>query len=269
MVKILDCFIFYNEIELLTYRLNILNDVVDYFIIVESTHTHVGNEKKLYYDDNKYLFEKFKDKIIHIIVDDFPYKCPEIINETVSWTNEKYQRSAISKGINSISDLNDNDYIIITDVDEIPNPEILKKIKNGEYSININIIEMDMYYYNLNSLFKNKWRHPKILSYAIYKQFNNCENIRFFNNIPIIKNGGWHLSCFGDKYFIKNKLQNFAHIECNVPKFTNLDNIQDKIDKSIDILGRDLEMNFIKLEDNNNLPPEYDKFLNNYIKLVK
>ena len=267
MVKILDCFIFYNEIELLTYRLNILNDVVDYFIIVESTHTFVGNEKKLYYDDNKYLFENFKDKIIHIIVDDFPYRCPEIINETVSWTNEKYQRNAISKGINSISNLNDNDIIIITDVDEIPNPEILKKIKNGENIININIIEMDFYYYNLNSIFKNKWRHPKILSYAIYKQFNNnCENIRFYNNIPIIENGGWHLSYFGDKYFIKNKIENFSHIECNTPKFTNLDNIQEKIDKSIDLFDRDSELTFIELKDNNNLPLEYDKYLKNYIK---
>ena len=267
MPKILDCFTFYNEIELLTYRLNILNDVVDYFIIVESTHTHVGNEKKLYFNDNKHLFEKFKNKIIHIIVDDFPYKYPEIINETISWTNEKYQRIQISIGINAIKNLNNNDIIIITDVDEIPNPEILKKIKNGEIIININILEMDLYYYNLNSRFKNKWRHPKILSYAIYKQFNNnCDNIRFYNNIPIIENGGWHLSYFGNKYFIKNKIQNCAHIECNTPEFTNLYNIQEKIDKSIDLYDRDFEITFIELKDNNNLPPEYDKYLKNYFK---
>jgi beta-1,4-mannosyl-glycoprotein beta-1,4-N-acetylglucosaminyltransferase len=262
MPKIIDCFIFYNEIDLLTYRLNILNDYVDYFIIVESTHTHVGNEKILYYNDNKHLFEKFNNKIIHIIVDDFPFKCPEIINETISWTNEKYHRNAISKGINSLNNLIDTDIITITDVDEIPNPEIFKKIKNGDYIININIIEMDLDYYNLNSKFKDKWRHSKILSYAIYKQFNNiCDNIRFYNNIPIIENGGWHLSYFGDKYFIKNKLQNFAHVECNVPKFTNIDNIQDKIDKSIDLFDRGSDLIFIKLEDNNNLPPEYDKYL--------
>lgn len=269
MSKIIDCFIFYNEIDLLTYRLNILNDYVDYFIIVESTHTHVGNEKILYFNNNKHLFDKFNNKIIHIIVDDFPYKCPEIINETISWTNEKYHRNAISKGINSLNNLTDTDIITITDVDEIPNPEIFKKIKNGDYIININIIEMDFYYYNLNSIFKNKWRHPKILSYAIYKQFNNnCDNIRFYNNIPIIENGGWHLSYFGDKYFIKNKLQNFAHVECNVPKFTNIDNIQEKIDKSIDLFDRDSELTFIELKDNNNLPLEYDKYLKNYIKKI-
>ena len=72
--KIIDCFTFYNEMDLLNYRLNILYNVVDYFIIVESTHTYVGKEKKLFYNDNKHLFEKFNDKIIHIIVDDFPFK---------------------------------------------------------------------------------------------------------------------------------------------------------------------------------------------------
>ena len=77
-IKIIDCFIFYNELELLTYRINILNDVVDYFVIVESTHTFIGKEKKLYFDENKNLFEKFKKKIIYIIVDDFPYKYPNI-----------------------------------------------------------------------------------------------------------------------------------------------------------------------------------------------
>ena len=74
MLKIIDCFIFYNELELLKYRINILNNIVDYFVIIESTHTFIGKEKKLYYNNNKHLFDKFKDKIIHIIVNDFPYK---------------------------------------------------------------------------------------------------------------------------------------------------------------------------------------------------
>lgn len=73
-MKIIDCFIFYNELDLLTYRFNLLNNIVDYFIIVESTHTFVGKEKKLFFNDNKQLFENFTNKIIHIIVDDLPYK---------------------------------------------------------------------------------------------------------------------------------------------------------------------------------------------------
>ena len=61
-MKVLDCFIFYNELCMLEYRLNILNDYVDYFVLVESTHTHVGKEKELYYANNKQMFEKFNNK---------------------------------------------------------------------------------------------------------------------------------------------------------------------------------------------------------------
>ena len=67
-MKIIDCFIFYNELDLLTYRLNLLNNIVDYFIIVESTHTFVGKEKKLFFDENKHLFENFNNKIIFLTI---------------------------------------------------------------------------------------------------------------------------------------------------------------------------------------------------------
>ena len=76
--KIIDCFIFYNELDLLMYRLNILNNVVDCFIIVESKYTFSGKEKNLLYEENKHLFESFAHKIIHIVLCDFPYKYPNI-----------------------------------------------------------------------------------------------------------------------------------------------------------------------------------------------
>ena len=93
-MKIIDCFTFYNEIDLLTYRLNILYPIVDYFIIVESTHTHIGKEKPLFFNENRNLFEKFMNKIIHIIVDDLPHKYPNvnICNNDV-WNNEFFQRN--------------------------------------------------------------------------------------------------------------------------------------------------------------------------------
>jgi beta-1,4-mannosyl-glycoprotein beta-1,4-N-acetylglucosaminyltransferase len=127
-------------------RLNILNDVVDYFVLVEATHTHIGKEKPLFYQENKHLFEKFNDKIIHVVVDDFSYKYPNInIENEEQWINERYQRDCISRGLNKLS-LQNNDVITITDLDEIPNPKLLKKIKNTEIKVDINIIEMDLYH---------------------------------------------------------------------------------------------------------------------------
>ena len=72
-MKIVDCFIFYNELDLLNYRLNVLNDVVDCFVLVEATRTFTGKQKPLHYAENKHLFEPFNHKIVHIVVDNFPF----------------------------------------------------------------------------------------------------------------------------------------------------------------------------------------------------
>ena len=118
-MKIIDCFIFYNELDLLNYRLNILNEYIDFFVIVESTHTFTGNPKPLYYDQNKEMFNKFNKKIIHIIVNDVPYIIPNInINNNEQWQNEFHQRNSMKKGIDIISDkLDDDDIILSSDLD--------------------------------------------------------------------------------------------------------------------------------------------------------
>lgn len=264
-MKIIDCFIFYNELDLLTYRLNLLNNIVDYFIIVESTHTFIGKEKKLYFNENKHLFENFTNKIIHIIVDDFPYKYPyvNIANNDV-WNNEFFQRNAISRGINYIKNLTDSDVIIIADLDEIPDPYTLDKIKQEIITVDINILEMDFYYYNLNSRMNHKFELCKIISYKKYKELNaNCNNIRNMNCSKIL-NGGWHLSYFGNKYFIQNKIQNFSHQELNLDEYTDLEKIEKRIQNSIDLYNRGNYIEKIKIEDNTYLPIDYSKYLNKY-----
>jgi beta-1,4-mannosyl-glycoprotein beta-1,4-N-acetylglucosaminyltransferase len=69
---IFDCFIFFNEFELLEIRLNELNDVVDKFVLVEATKTHQGKDKPLYFEENKKRFSDFSNKMIHIAVSDYP-----------------------------------------------------------------------------------------------------------------------------------------------------------------------------------------------------
>src|SRR3972149_9714059 len=94
-VKIYDCFTFFNELEILNIRLNELYNSVDHFVIVESTKTSDGKSKPLYYENNKNLFSKFSNKIIHIVVNNFEDK-----------NIEKAQKNAILKGL---IDANDND----------------------------------------------------------------------------------------------------------------------------------------------------------------
>jgi len=237
-MKIIDCFIFYNEINLLNYRLNILDEIVDFFIIVESNYTFVGKKKELYFEKNKDMFKQFQHKIIHIVLDDFPFIYPNInISNNEQWINEKYQRNQIARGFEKIN-LSENDILIISDLDEIPNRDILCKIKNKDINVDINTLEMDLYYCNLNHKKSTKWYNAKIISYEIYKKISlTCDDIRFYK-CPIIENGGWHLSYFGDCNFIKNKIENFCHQELNNENFTNLCKIKSRLETFSDIFER-------------------------------
>ena len=69
-MKIFDCFMYFDEELILDLRLNILNNFVDYFVIVESKYNHKGEKRKLKFNINKFL--KFKKKIIYIIHDEIP-----------------------------------------------------------------------------------------------------------------------------------------------------------------------------------------------------
>lgn len=277
-MKIIDCFIFYNEMDLLTYRLNILNDVVDFFVIVEATRTFIGKEKPLFYNENKHLFEKFHDKIIHIIVDDFPYKYPSInIARGDQWENERFQRNQIKKGIEKLmssnaessnTKLSNADILTITDLDEIPDPLTLLKIKNQEIKVEIHVLEMDLYYYNLNSKINKPWTSVRILTFKKYIELSlSCDNIRFYK-CPIIKNGGWHLSYFGNSHFIKNKIENFSHQELNYDKFTNTQAIENRLNNYSDLYDRNDNIIIkIPIKENSRLPPSYEEYLQAYIKM--
>lgn len=273
-MKIIDSFIFYNELDLLKYRLSILNDFVDYFILVESTHTFTGHPKKLFYNENKKIFDKFNYKIIHIIVDNFPYKYPNInYNQNNQWQNEYFQRNCISKGINQIKNiLIDEDIILTSDVDEIPDPKILIKLKNNELIFdknNLNKLSLDMYYYNLNLRLGNgqNWHGIKLITWYSYNKLNlSFQQMRIWehsHNVPIILYGGWHLSYFGDINFIINKIKGFAHQEYNNEKYINKEILEKKIKNGINFIGG-LELQKIKVKDNNNLPPQYEIYLKDY-----
>lgn len=270
-MKIIDCFTFYNEIDMLRYRLATLYDYVDYFVIVESTHTHVGKEKEMYFNIED--FSMYKDKIVYVIVKDFQYIYPNIdFNKSEQWLNEKHQRNCIVRGleqINLFNKLDDDDILVISDLDEIIDRNILTIIRANNIKIEVNSLEQDFYYYNLNSRLQDKWYHAKILSYSALKKFQS-------NNLTLsdiramifsyICNGGWHLSYFGDKYFIKNKIENFGHQELNNDNFTDLEKIEERKNNAKDLYARH-NHDFVKISiaDNKYLPHEYDKYLSKYI----
>ena len=134
-MKIFDCFSYWDEDLLLKLRLNILSDYVDYFVIVEGNKTWQNNPKKLRFDLKK--FEIFKDKIIYVPVDDMP-------DGNNPYSRENFQRNCINRGL---IDADDNDLIIISDLDEIPNP---KKIKLFKQEMRYAVFKQLHFYYKLN-----------------------------------------------------------------------------------------------------------------------
>ena len=153
-MKIYDCFSYWDEDLLLDLRLNILNNYVDYFVIVEGNKTWQNNSKKLKFNANNY--SKFKDKIIYVPVEDMP-------DGNNPYLRENHQRNCISRGLVSA---NENDVIIISDLDEIPNLEKLNKFnKSMRFAV---FKQLHFYYkFNLKSQIKPYWygsRIPKISS---------------------------------------------------------------------------------------------------------
>ena len=149
-MNILDCVTYFDEEIILNLRFNILYDHVTKFVITEGTYDHRGNKRKLNFDIKK--FDKFKDKIIYLPVEDFPD-----LNDP--WNMLEYQRNYSMKEINK----HDNDtYILVSDIDEIPNPRKIYDFINSKS--NIGVFEQLFFYYKLNLLntTQSEWYGSKI-----------------------------------------------------------------------------------------------------------
>jgi len=218
---------FNNENDLLNIRLNILNQYVDYFVIIESAETHSGLKKKLFFDVEK--FPEFKNKIIYGVIEKFPHNLS-------AWEKENYQRNFISK---FLKEAEDDDFILISDLDEIPN---LNNINFKNFREKIIVFQQRLFFYKLNigeltpswhgsKCTKKKYlKNPQWLrnlkTYKRYK-FYRLDKIFFSrtyeHDFAIIKNAGWHFTWLGDIDFIKSKLKSFAHTELNTLKVNNDD----------------------------------------------
>lgn len=286
-IKIYDIFNFFNELDLLEIRLNILNDYVDYFVIVESTLTHQGKPKELLYLKNKDRFKKFEGKIIHCVIEN-PLKNLEdavsrlnnpstlefekdIIKMAMSSDNLKpeqesflrdfYEKEYVKKPI--LGKLKDDDFCYISDLDEIWNPQILIDYSKDD----IFRYKQDPYIYYLNNRSNEDWRGWTGTIATKYKNIkNSCVNhLRTHGKTKtvVLKNGGWHFSFQGGIEKIKEKIESYSHEEINNEKIKS--KIKDVIIKNKDIRGR-----YIRFwKDESGLPKYLLENKEKYINLFK
>lgn len=225
-MKIYDCFLFFNELLLLEVRLNELDPYVDYFVLVECCENFRGDPKPFYFEENKDKFRKFLNKIIHVKVED------RYFGQT--WDRQVFQRNCIKRGLN---DLNEEDVVLISDLDEIPRGEKIAEglpvlgratefiIQGYAHFINRRVKRIHPRYQKLGGE-----NHNGTVAVR-FSDFTNAEDVRRLSGkfssyrsqgkIDQIEEGGWHFSWMGDLDAITLKAASVSgHTAVNDPKMS-------------------------------------------------
>lgn len=260
-----DCFQFFNELDMLKIRLNVMSPIVDKFVISEATETFSGLKKPLYYEENKEMFAEFADKIIHVVVDDTP--------EGYTHDRDTFQKNAVTRGL---ANCTDEDIIIFSDLDEIPNPEKIKEILKDFQEDKIYHFAQRLFYCYLNmeevsgnllsyagefdGVERKKWIGTKMCSYKLLREQNlQLGELRFPERKQIgirVEDGGWHFGYMGGhgekdiKKRVQEKVISAAHQEYNSKHVLN--QVTDQIKDGKDIFGRDAK--FIRCEIDETFP---------------
>jgi hypothetical protein len=227
---LVDTFMFYNELDVLEMRLELLDKYVDRFVLVEAEVNHVGGPKELCFEQNKARFEKWLPKIRHVIV-----TAKESPTDKNPWCREKYQRDCVLRGLD---DVPDGSIVMISDVDEIPNLDALRweHLPNAAVSVH-----MWMFQYNFKYVFTGEpWFGTVMTTAKLFKEHgpNYFRDKRW--TFPVAQYAGWHLSSFGDEKHVMNKLRTFAHaLDNNTHRqLQTEDNIKSWIERGLHVDGK-------------------------------
>ncbi len=258
-----DCFQFFNELDILKLRMHVLNDIVDKFVVSESTVTFSGDPKPLYFEENKEMFAEFADKIIHKVVDDTPM-------DTNAFMRDSHQKCAVARGL---AGAKEEDVVIFSDVDEIPNPEAVKQVLEHFDSSKIYALaQRNFYCYldmeetsgNLLSITgefegftgeNRRWLGTKICKYSMLKKYTT-EQLRDKEQKGImirVPDGGWHFSYMGGgknesvEDRVKYKIKSAAHQEYN--NRSTLSKVKKNIKNHQDILGRESRFEIVPVDE--------------------
>ena len=230
-MKIFDCFMYFDEDIVLDVRLNYLDKYVDKFIIIESKYNHKGEKRTPLFNIDK--FKKFENKIKYILTNKIPTGIEniktddnksEIYRKSIfnAWKRENLQRNQISEGL---SDAQEEDWVIISDLDEIPN---LSEIRLKNINDNFVFFKQDMMYYKFNLRLENyiwvgskackmknlespQWiRDIKDRKYSWWRVDTYFSKKKYIN-ILFVENGGWHFSYLKNPKDIEKKLKSYLH----------------------------------------------------------
>lgn len=270
MTKIYDCFTFYNELDLLEFRLEELYDHVDHFVIVEANRTFQNNTKPMYFKENQSRFKQYMDKIIHVQVEDMP-------EDTDAWGRERHQRDAIAKGI---VDADINDIVVVSDLDEIIRPDTVDKIRNDTDN-SIWGLRMPLFYFKFNYMLTTTDSTYTTWAMACRKGLlTSAEDLRRnrftlnsfaldynHNGVRMMEHAGWQFSYLGDTEFARAKIKSFSHVDTNRPEVLGTLDIEHSI-KNGNGLAPDPIERFVPVKIDSYMPRSLQTNLNKYSKYI-
>jgi beta-1,4-mannosyl-glycoprotein beta-1,4-N-acetylglucosaminyltransferase len=284
-MKIYDCFTYFDEKMLLNFRLNYLNNYVDKFVISEANYTHSGKPKKLNFNINDY--PKFKDKIIYIPVIAKPKGLHRVNlkkndHETNSklilngYLRENFQRDQLQKGL---QEAKPNDFVIISDLDEIPN---LEKINLQNIKKKIIFFKQKFLFYKFNLFYKNRswygsrackkkfllspqWlRNTKSKQYSIFR-LDILFSIKKYNSVFFVKDGGWHFTNLKTPEEIYYKFSNYLHHREFEHSNLSIKDINHMMKRNISIYNHEVEKSYSKFDGKIKLSKLSKKNLPNFL----
>jgi beta-1,4-mannosyl-glycoprotein beta-1,4-N-acetylglucosaminyltransferase len=273
-MKIIDAFPFFNEIEVLKIRLELLYDCVDEFVICESNYTFSGVEKEFNFIKHIDEFDKWIDKIVYMKYEpdlnnlDFTVKAKTFDPSSAPWIVEFGQRDFISTYLTT---LDDKDVVFVSDVDEFINPDLIEYIR--EQNLNVDIVHLNMlfYYYYFNCIGvgtgNSNWDSVFAAKVSFLKKNPNLSTLRVNKSTHTMNNGGWHFSYLGGVEQIINKIESFSHQELNTSEIKNFEHILKCLEDGVDYLGRsDHKWSFVSLQEH---PSNLVKIINKYPHHIK
>jgi len=193
---------------------------VDYFVLAEAAHTFSGLPKPLHFQDNKERFERFSDKIIHVVIEDD-------IEKGSGWAREDFQRDAIARGL---KDARPDDIILMSDVDEILRGSALANLQENPLARNeVRCFEQRWYQYYFNVQVPSMWLRngPRAARYAAIPSMSRLRSVKapadgLLRDLTrslkatlsmrrpvwrsIERDAGWHFSWLGGEESVSTKL---------------------------------------------------------------
>ena len=271
---VFDCFTFFNEVDLLEFRIKYLQEVVDYHVIVESNLTFSGKNKPYYFEQNIDKFLPWKNKIYYIKIEQsIEGRTFDTVDKYTptngSWELEYEQRNSIWYAKDVVSD---KDLVLIGDLDEIPDKEKILNLADfyaeGGKDVPYSFSQLFHYYYmNCQNTSYDRWWNGTVgMTGKSFKEHTPQEIRDQRNHLNRIPNGGYHFSFLGGVEKVKEKIQSFAHTEFDREDIISEDNIKESLEKGIDVLKRPgVTYKFVDPseypEDIRNLMLEHSKFI--------